>query len=272
VSKTKQTIQFVHQISRNMRLVFNFLILVLTVGVLSSCVSKKKYDELAAGKQASDAALAETQNRVKGLEQDNAKLKADMEAEKNRLNGEIASLRNDLNATKGQIGQVQEKLNMTQAQLDKIKSEINGIFTAYEKSGLKLEERGGALYVVTSPVSYRSGSYGLTRAEKQALAELATTLKNNPDVKLQIEGHTDADKVSAGASFQDNWELSTLRALSVVRELIKQGANPSQVYAAGRGDSMPKGDNKTREGKAQNRRTEVKIDPSLKAIRDAVKN
>jgi len=255
-----------------MRLGLKSLIVLLSLGLVSSCVSKKKYDELAASKQATDAALAETQNRVKGLEQDNAKLKADMEAEKNRLNGEIASLRNDLNATKGQIGQVQEKLNMTQAQLDKVKSEINGVFAAYEKSGLKLEERGGALYVITSPVSYRSGSYALSRAEKQALAELAMTLKNNPDVKLQIEGHTDADKVGGGAGYQDNWELSTLRALNVVRELIKKGASPSQVYAAGRGDSMPVGDNKTRDGKAQNRRTEVKIDPSLKAIRDAVKN
>lgn len=254
-----------------MRLVLNSLLVLVALGMVSSCVSKKKYDELLASKQASDAALAETQNRVKNLEQDNAKLKSDMESEKTRLNGEISSLRNDLNSTKSQMGQMQEKLNMTQAQLDAIKSEINGIFAAYEKSGLKLEERDGALYVVTSPMSFRSGSYALTRAEKQALAELATTLKNNPDVKLQIEGHADADKVNPGASFQDNWELSTLRALSVVRELVKQGASPAQVYAAGRGDSMPKGDNKTREGKAQNRRTEVKIDPSLKKIMDAAK-
>lgn len=254
-----------------MRLVIKSLVLLLALGLVSSCVSKKKYDELLASKQASDAALAETQNRVKGLEQDNATLKSEMESEKTRMNGEIASLRKDLDATKGEVKMVQDKLSMTQAELDKIKSEINGIFGAYEKSGLKLEERDGELYVITSPMSYRSGSYSLTRAEKQALSELATTLKNNPALKLMVEGHTDADKVSPGASFQDNWELSTLRAVAVVRELVKQGVNPSQVAASGAGDTMPMGDNKTKEGKAKNRRTEVKADPNMKALMDAVK-
>ncbi|MEY4106079.1 MAG: hypothetical protein RL181_421 [Bacteroidota bacterium] len=254
-----------------MRLVLKSLIVLLSLGLVSSCVSKKKYDELAASKQQSDAALADTQKRVKALEQDNSTLKSEMEAEKTRLNGELSSLRKDLDATRGQMNSVQEKLNMTQAELNKIKDEINGIFAAYEKSGLKLEERNGAFYVMTAPINYRSGSYSLTKAEKQALAELAMTLKNNPAVKIQIEGHTDNVKVNPGASFQDNWELSARRALAVVRELVKQGASPSQVAVAGRGDTMPKADNTSREGKAQNRRTEVKVDPALKGIMDAAK-
>ena len=160
---------------------------------------------------------------------------------------------------------------MTQAELTKIKDEINGIFTTYEKSGLKLEEKNGGLYVITAPISYRSGSYSLTRAEKEALAELAMTLKNNPAVKIQIEGHTDNVKVNSGASYQDNWELSARRALAVVRELVKKGASPAQVSVAGRADTMPKGDNSTRDGKAQNRRTEVKVDASMKSLLDAAK-
>jgi len=222
-----------------MRLVLKSLIVLLSLGLVSSCVSKKKYDELAASKQQSDAALADTQKRVKALEQDNSTLKSEMEAEKTRLNGELSSLRKDLDATRGQMSSVQEKLNMTQAELNKIKDEINGIFAAYEKSGLKLEERNGAFYVMTAQINYRSGSYSLTKAEKQALAELAMTLKNNPAVKIQIEGHTDNVKVNPGASFQDPWELSARRALAVVRELVKKGASPSQVSVAGRGDTMP---------------------------------
>lgn len=254
-----------------MRLVINSLVVLLVLSSVS-CVSKKKYDELMASKQATDAALAETQNRVKALETDNATLKSTMESEKNRLNGEISGLRKDLDATKGQVAQVQEKLNMTQAELDKIKNEINGIFSAYQESGLKLEERDGALYVVTSqPVKYRSGSYGLSRAEKQALSELAETLKKNPKLTLLVDGHTDSDKVNAGASFQDNWQLSTLRSLAVVRELVKKGVNPAQVAAAGYADTKPMGDNKTRDGKAMNRRTEIKANPDLKGILDAAK-
>ncbi|MFM8448479.1 MAG: flagellar motor protein MotB [Haliscomenobacter sp.] len=254
-----------------MRLVLKSLLVLLSLGLVSSCVSKKKYDDLMASKQQSDAALADTQKRVKSLEQDNATLKSDMEAEKTRLNGELSGLRKDLDATRGQMNMVQEKLNMTQAELTKIKDEINGIFTTYEKSGLKLEEKNGGLYVITAPISYRSGSYSLTRAEKEALAELAMTLKNNPAVKIQIEGHTDNVKVNSGASYQDNWELSARRALAVVRELVKKGASPAQVSVAGRADTMPKGDNSTRDGKAQNRRTEVKVDASMKALLDAAK-
>ena len=254
-----------------MRLVLKSLLVLLSLGLVSSCVSKKKYDDLMASKQQSDAALADTQKRVKSLEQDNATLKSDMEAEKTRLNGELSGLRKDLDATRGQMNMVQEKLNMTQAELTKIKDEINGIFATYEKSGLKLEERDGALYVIAAPISYRSGSYSLTKAEKAALAELAMTLKNNPAVKIQIEGHTDNVKVNSGASYQDNWELSARRALAVVRELVKKGASPAQVSVAGRADTMPKGDNSTRDGKAQNRRTEVKVDASIKALIDAAK-
>jgi len=253
-----------------MRLILNFLVVVLVLGSLQSCVSKKKYDELAASKEASDQALAETQAQVKELEEENAALESEMAAEKERLNNEMASIREDLQSTKDQMNEMEDKLAMTEKQLEEVKAEINGIFNSYQESGLTLSERDGRLYVLSEPVAnYRSGSYGLSGDERSAIEELAETLKNNSDLKILVEGHTDDQGVLEGASYSDNWELSTKRALRIVRALIDNGANPDQVAAVGRGEYMPVGDNETSDGRAENRRTEILADPSLQGVIEA---
>ena len=256
-----------------MRLILNVLVVALVLGSLQSCVSKKKYDELLASKEATDAALAETQNQVQNLEETNAQLEQQMAEQEEEMNSQIASLRSDLDATKSQVAQVQEKLEMTEEELAMVKEEINSIFGTYKDSGLSLEERDGRLYVMTDPViGYRSGSYSLSSDERAALEELATTLKNNSDLKILVEGHTDDQTVKAGASFQDNWELSTKRALAVVRQLIKNGVDASQVAAVGRGDQMPVGDNETTDGRAENRRTVILPDPDLSKVMNSGNN
>ncbi len=246
-----------------MRLILSLLIFFFVAGSFQSCVSKKKFDELQAAKEATDRALAETQSQLQTLKGENDKLKTTLESETNRLNGEISSIRKDLDATKGQMAQVQEKLNMTEAELNKIKAEIAGIFGDYEKSGLKMEERDGRLYVITStPVNYKTGSASLTRAQRKAIDELAQTLKNNPKLRILVEGHTDNKKFKSGSGM-DNWDLSVARSMSVVRELLKRGVAANQVAAVGRGENMPVDDNNTAAGRSKNRRSEIAPDPNL---------
>lgn len=254
-----------------MRLVVKLLVIGFAISSLNSCVSKKKYDELSAAKEATDQVLAQTQEQVKALQGDVENLKTDMESQKSNYESQLSSIKNDLNAKDTKIAQVEGELKSTKSELQKIKDEINGIFAAYTKSGLSLEERDGNLYVVTSsPVNYRSGSANLSKEQRDAIDALAETLKNNPDVKILIEGHTDDDKLVAGASYADNWELSTARSLSVVRRLIKQGVNPNQLSAAGKGETDPIGDNETNEGKAKNRRTAAKADADLGKLKNIV--
>jgi chemotaxis protein MotB len=246
-----------------MRLIAKLLILTLVFGSFTACVSKKKFDELQASKEAVDRALADTQNRVKALEGQNAELQTTLESEKTRLNGEIASIRADLDATKGQMSQIQSKLTMTEADLAKLRAEIDGIFSTYKNSGLSLQERGGRLYVVTdTDMTYRSGSASLSRAQRDALDQLAGTLKNNPDVKILVEGHTDSKQYASGSGM-DNWQLSVNRSMAVVRYLLRKGVKPNQVAAVGRGENMPEGDNSTRDGRAKNRRTVLAPDANL---------
>ncbi len=250
-----------------MRQVLKLMVVFLVIGSLQSCVSKKKYDELVASKDATDQALAETQSNLKSLQEEKDALAAQMEAETKRLNGELDGLKSELNSTKGQVSQMQKDLSMTKAELDAIKDEINGIFETYSGSGLSVEEKDGSIYVMTSEkINYRSGSARVNSAQRKAIKELAETLKNNPELTILVEGYTDDQTMVEGAPFADNWELSTERALTVIRELIKAGVNPAQLAAAGRSANDPVGDNDTSEGRAMNRRTVIKADPSMKGL------
>ena len=247
-----------------MRQIVNLLIFCLAVGSFQSCVSKKKYDELVAAKEATDKALAETQTNLKTLQEEKDALQAEYNSEKERLNGEISSIKSSLDATKAEIAQVSEKLNMTQAELDKLKAEINGAFSAYADSGLSLEDRNGQLYVVTSEAfQFRSGSTRLSKAQRNALDALAETLKANPKVQILVEGHTDDQKMVEGASYTDNWDLSVARAMKVIRYLVRKGVDEGQLAASGKGEFDPVGSNDTSEGRAENRRTVVKPNPNL---------
>ncbi|MCB0651376.1 MAG: OmpA family protein [Saprospiraceae bacterium] len=250
-----------------MRIISKLFVFVLVVGLLSSCVSKKKYDELTAAKEATDQALAETQMQVKSLSEEKDALAADLQSTKTDLNGKISDLDAKLNDATSKMGQMTEKLNMTQAELDKLKAQINGMFAAYTNSGLSLEDKDGRLYVVTnSPVNYGSSSARLNKDQRDAIDALAETLKANPAVKIVIEGHTDSQKFKADTG-SDNWNLSIQRANSVARRLLNKGVAASQISVAGRADGVPVGDNATSEGRAANRRTVVLPNPDLGGLK-----
>jgi len=253
-----------------MRLIVKLLIFTLAIGALQSCVSKKKYDELAAAKEATDQALAETQANLKTLEEEKAALQEEFEATKAEMEGKISDMEGKMANMESQMSQVQEKLNMTEKELNAIKDEINGIFGAYTDSGLKMEERDGNLYVVTSEaLSYRSGSTALSADERGALEELAMTLKENPELQMMVVGHTDDEKMIEGAAYRDNWDLSVARASRVVRYLISKGANPDQLTIAGAGEYEPVGDNETADGRAENRRTVIQPNAKLGGLMKA---
>ena len=243
-----------------MRFILTALVFVLVAGSFQSCVSKKKYDELVAAKEATDAALAETQAQVQTLSEEKDALAAEMEAEKARLNGEIQSIRTDMNA---QLAQVNEKLSMTEAELTAIKDEINGMFSTYEDAGLTMEQHEGRLYLMTKePMTFRSSSSRLSRDQRNAIDELATTLKENPNVRVTVAGHTDNKQFVSDAGM-DNWDLSVARARAVADRLIRKGASPEQISIAGYADTVPMGSNEDSEGRAENRRTEIQPNPNL---------
>ena len=243
-----------------LRLLAVFMVVALT---LPSCVSKKKFMELENDKSALASSLASSQDKVNMLEGKVSGLETDMASQKSKFESDIAGLRKDIDSAKGDAEMAKKSLADKEAEIAKIKGEVKTALGL--NSGLSIQEKGGDLYVtMESPVNYRSGSSRLNKEARKSVEALAESLKNNPNMQLLIEGHTDDKKFAEGKG--DNWQLSVNRAMAVVKRLVRKGVNPDQLTVAGRGENDPVGSNDTKEGRAENRRTVVKPKPNAGAL------
>ncbi len=110
---------------------------------------------------------------------------------------------------------------------------------------------------------FRSGSYEVLPAAEIVLEKVAKVVNDHKELDILVEGHTDAVPIST-SSIKDNWDLSALRATSVVRTMQnKFGVAPGRLTAGGRSEFAPKDDNATSTGRQQNRRTEIIITPKM---------
>ena len=155
-------------------------------------------------------------------------------------------------------------------ELEKFKSDFFGRVRELIK-GRKEIRVVGDRFVFQSEVLFSLGSDELGAEGQVEMKKLAATLmeieKSLPtdiDWILQIEGHTDSLPVKKGQTYQDNWELSTKRALSVLRFLIKQGIAPSRLSASGYGSFQPIDKKNTQSARMKNRRIEMKITQNIK--------
>ncbi|HTN54165.1 MAG TPA: OmpA family protein, partial [Anaeromyxobacter sp.] len=105
-------------------------------------------------------------------------------------------------------------------------------------------------------ILFASGSATIGREGRQALHAVADALRNVQGRTIRVEGHTD-NVPTAGGAFPTNWELSSARALAVVRYLQEAGLDPTRLAAAGYGEFQPVASNDTPEGRSQNRRIEI---------------
>ena len=254
-----------------MKFAMKFTVLSLAVLMsLSSCVSSKKYNMLMEEKDNLAKSLAESQEAIKKLEQENAQLMQD----KDDLAQQIAAVKADLEATKGEIDKVKQLVEMKEKELQSLKSEVEAAFADYQGLGLSVEGDDERLYIsMPEKVLFRSGSARLDKDDKAVLQKMADILINNPDLHMLVEGHTDIKQLVPGAAYADNWDLSVARSLAVVRELIKMGAAPNQVTVAGSGEYHPAvtENPNSPETLEANRRTEFVLEPNLEKIYNMVK-
>jgi len=134
-------------------------------------------------------------------------------------------------------------------------------------------KKDGKVYVAMSDkLLFQSGSARLDKRGEEALGKLAEVLNKQTDIDVFIEGHTDNKPINT-VQFKDNWDLSVIRATSVVRILIKNyHVNPLQIQPSGRGEYMPVDDNETAEGRSKNRRTEIIMAPKLDKLFQMLQN
>ncbi|EYF03316.1 OmpA/MotB family protein [Chondromyces apiculatus] len=179
------------------------------------------------------------------------------------LAGERGTLAAALAETRGKL----EELARQQAAADARASQFRELEARLKRmvdaGQLKVAMREGRMILeLPNDVLFDSARTDLKPAGKAALVEVAKVLSTMADRRFQVGGHTDNVKMQ-GARFASNWELSTARAVEVVKLLIESGMKPGTLSAAGYGEFAPIASNDTTEGKARNRRIEIALVPDL---------
>ena len=141
---------------------------------------------------------------------------------------------------------------------------LKGALKDVNDQDVEIKVEGSAVFIsISDKMLFRSGSYEITSKAKEVLGKVAEVIKAQPEVQFMVEGHTDNKSIHT-AFIKDNWDLSVLRATSVVRVLQKNyGVDPSRIIAAGRSEYVSLQPNTTVEGRAMNRRTRIVILPQL---------
>jgi chemotaxis protein MotB len=154
---------------------------------------------------------------------------------------------------------------------EKIKSALQG----FEGSGLEVYEKNGKVYVsMDEKLLFASGKFNIDDKGKDALRALAKVLEADVEISITVEGHTDNVPYSPASSSQirDNWDLSVMRATTVVKTILEYGKiNPERLTASGRSQYLPVDESDTKEARAKNRRTEIILTPRLDALFEVLK-
>jgi len=278
---------------KNTFLAFALLLLISSV---SSCVilSPKKYKALLGTKDSLYTAFNEGLVKIENLEGEVAKLKKDtsMMAEelrdlqkdyndmdanykrlKNNSSSEITKLSGDLAAREKRLKEVEEVLRKRDEATNALKEKLQQALLGFTKNGLTVEIKNGKVYVsLTDKLLFPSGSIIIDEKGKQALASLANVLKQQPEINIAVEGHTDNQKINNLGQIKDNWDLSVLRATSVVRYLTENEKVQSvRMTATGKGEFQPLGSNASADGRSKNRRIEIVLSPKLDELYDLIK-
>ncbi|MEZ4757920.1 MAG: OmpA family protein [Flavobacteriales bacterium] len=167
------------------------------------------------------------------------------------------------------LAELRAELASKDAAMRALKDRVSTALTGFEGKGLTVEQRNGRIYVsMDNKLLFPSGSYAVDAKGRELIGKLAKAIENEADLNVLVEGHTDTDKVQPGGALKDNWDLSVLRATSVVR-LIQETSrmDPVRVTAAGRGEHVPVDPS----DKARNRRIEIILAPDLKELYNLVK-
>lgn len=146
-----------------------------------------------------------------------------------------------------------------------LKNRISNALLNFKENDLTVNVKNGKVYVsLAEQLLFGSGSVEVDGKGVTALQQLAKALKDQKDIHIMVEGHTDNVPISKKSTYmQDNWDLSVMRATSITKILTKGGVSPNQITASGKGEFSPLAPNTTPENKQKNRRTEIIITPNL---------
>ncbi len=187
-----------------------------------------------------------------------------------KLDEELKAKQKLLEEREKRVNELEEAIRKKDAGIQLLKAKVANALRGFENKGLTVVQKNGKIYVsLEAKLLFKSGSTFVEPEGRDALVQLGQVLETETDLEIVVEGHTDSDKLSSPNSPKNNWELSVLRATSVVEILLANSAmSPMQIMAAGRGEFHPVDVN----DKAKNRRIEVIISPNLNELFEIISN
>ncbi|MDD7525269.1 MAG: OmpA family protein [Alloprevotella sp.] len=267
--------------------------------VLTGCVSKKKYAELqgqydklkteqqslqndyqeakvSIAEYTSDrnslaARLEEEKQRNKELQEAYKKLQGSYQENVSQGQVNISKLVDEINASNKFIKQLVEAKSKSDSLNQALTNKLTRSLTREEMNDVDVQVLKGVVYIsLADNMLYKSGSYEIGERAGETLSKIAKIIMDYKDYDVLVEGNTDNVPISQ-KNIRNNWDLSALRASSVVQALQNQyGVDPKRLSAAGRGEYNPVASNNTEKGKQRNRRTQIIITPKLDQFMDLI--
>lgn len=271
-------------------------VFVLALGLFATgCVSQKKYkelqgrysssqsrvSELTAKNQECQSDLSSARSRVGSLEEQLASERASLVSLQSALdkcltsagqgNVNISKLVDEINASNKYIQHLVNLKNKSDSLNMVLTNNLTRSLSREELKDVDVQVLKGVVYISLSDnMLYKSGDYQISERAGETLSKIAKIITDYKDYEVLIEGNTDNVPISR-PNIRNNWDLSTLRASSVVQALQNQyGVDPKRMTAGGRGEYNPVADNDTEAGKMKNRRTQIIITPKLDQFMDLI--
>ncbi|MGD1843171.1 MAG: flagellar motor protein MotB [Thermonemataceae bacterium] len=256
-------------------------IFIFSLVYMASCVSKKEYQAVKSKNYAQENQLKENRATINQLGTEVSTLRSQNELYKEQ----IEDLRN---TNKSLLDRVSDLSDVSKAGMETLKSQNTFIQSLTQKiqqkdsvamvlvnnikkslddvndKDINVKVIKGVVFISLSDnLLFRSGQTELLPDARRILAKVSKIIKDNPDLEVLVEGHTDNQPISTNC-IEDNWDLSVLRATEVVRYFQKEfSVVPARMTAGGRSEYVPKAKNDSAQGRSVNRRTEIILTPKL---------
>jgi len=194
----------------------------------------------------------------------------DLEMNLDTKKASLEELTYELERRNARLTELEKMLDAQQKAVRELKAKVSEALYGFEDNGLSVTMKNGQVYVsMDEKLLFKTGSYEIDANGRAALRKLGALLEKNPDISINIEGHTDdvPYRAASGQQLVDNWDLSVKRATTVVRVLTQDtNINPKRLVASGRSEYMPVDARKTVDARQKNRRTEIILTPDLTAL------
>lgn len=191
------------------------------------------------------------------------------------LGRQLSEKEKNLNDISGRLG-IKEKrvieletiLQRQDSVVKALRKTVNDALLGYIDKGLTVNIRNGKVYVsLEESLLFASASWQVSSGGSVVLKKLSKVLESNNEINVLIEGHTDNIPYKGSAQVRDNWDLSVMRATSVLKILLENSSlKPERLTASGRSEFQPLDTDNSKEARAKNRRTEIILTPKLDAL------